>query len=213
MSPQTRSIRRHHRLTRCFLVLVVLILSSSIPRRTAAVAGSCVPPDAPIFIFTVTKTLDGYPILHFQDGNQPSQVTGYHVYLLSFILLSLHLPQLYMGFSWEREAELMSLFFLLAVGWDFLWFVHNPHFGLARFRPADVWWFGTWWLGVPADYVVGLAVSVAVYLAPGRELAARAGRWGAVAGVFAGLVLLSAVARRVTSSSRGARRPRPFRPA
>ena len=28
----------------------------------------------------VTKTLAANPILHFQDGNQPSQVTGYNVY-------------------------------------------------------------------------------------------------------------------------------------
>lgn len=125
-------------------------------------------------------------------------VTGYHVYLLSFILLGVHLPQLYMGFSWTREAELMSLFFLLAVGWDFLWFAHNPHFGLARFKPACVWWFGRWWCGVPCDYVVGLAVSAAVCLVPARDLASLSGRatsWGLVLGVFAGLTLLSLVPR------------------
>src|SRR4029077_20433942 len=59
-------------------------------------------------------------------------ITGYHVFLLSFILLFIHLPLMYLGFSWQREAELMSMFCLLAVFWDFLWFVCNPHFGLAR---------------------------------------------------------------------------------
>lgn len=122
-------------------------------------------------------------------------VTGYHVYLLTFILLLLHLPQLYMGFSWAREAELLSLFFLLAVGWDFLWFAHNPHFGLARFRPEHVWWFGPWWLRVPCDYWIGTGLSAAVYILPAADRAAAAGRWAGVAGVFAGLIVLSLAAR------------------
>src|SRR5262245_14960192 len=59
-------------------------------------------------------------------------VTGYHVFLQLFLLLVIHLPLMYTGFTLEREAELIALFFLLAVFWDFLWFVCNPHFGLAR---------------------------------------------------------------------------------
>jgi hypothetical protein len=136
-------------------------------------------------------------------------VTGYHVYLLAFILLGVHLPQLYMGFSWAREAELMSLFFLLAVVWDFLWFALNPHFGLARFRPSCVWWFGRWICGVPADYLVGLAVSLLVYLAPAGDLdalGARAGAWARTLGVFAGLTLVSLLGRLRLSSRAG--RPR-----
>jgi hypothetical protein len=130
-------------------------------------------------------------------------VTGYHVYLLAFILLFLHLPQLYMGFTWSREAELLSLFFLLAVTWDFLWFAHNPHFGVSRFRPRHVWWFSRWWLGVPADYYVGVVLSAGVYLASARDaaaLAARAGRWAAVLGLFAALVLLTLLLRPRVSS-------------
>jgi uncharacterized repeat protein (TIGR01451 family) len=43
---------------------------------------ACVPPDEPIYIYTVTLTTDGnnYPILHFMDPNQPDQITGYNVY-------------------------------------------------------------------------------------------------------------------------------------
>jgi uncharacterized repeat protein (TIGR01451 family) len=42
----------------------------------------CVPPDEPIYLYTVTRSIDGnnYPILHFMDFNQPGQVTGYNVY-------------------------------------------------------------------------------------------------------------------------------------
>jgi hypothetical protein len=103
------------------------------------------------------------------------------------MLLLIHLPHGYLGFSWDREAELLSLFFLLAVFWDFLWFAFNPHFGLARFNRANVWWFRNWVLGVPADYLLGLTASAAVFLAPAAwrgGLSERALQWGVFAGTF-----------------------------
>jgi hypothetical protein len=45
-------------------------------------------------------------------------VTGYHVCLGTLILLFLHVPQLYGG-SWVREADLLSIFFLLTATWIF----------------------------------------------------------------------------------------------
>jgi hypothetical protein len=116
-------------------------------------------------------------------------ITGYHVCLLSFILLFIHLPLMYLGFSWQREAEVMSMFCLLAVFWDFLWFVCNPHFGLARFRPGQVWWFKTWFLGLPTSYHSGLATSIAIYgaagfLPGGGSWAERFARWGTVFAVL-----------------------------
>lgn len=94
-------------------------------------------------------------------------ITGYHVFLLLFILLFIHLPMMYLGFTVEREAELLSLFCLLAVFWDFLWFVCNPHFGLSRFRAGEVWWFKTWFLGLPTSYYSGLLFSILIYGAAG----------------------------------------------
>jgi hypothetical protein len=113
-------------------------------------------------------------------------ITGYHVYLMTFILLFMHLPVVYLGFSWEREAELLSLFCLLSVFWDFLWFVCNPHFGLARFRAGDAWWFPSWFLGLPTPYTAGLLASAAVYAAAGVlpgsiSWSERALRWGTAA--------------------------------
>jgi hypothetical protein len=42
----------------------------------------CVPPDEPLYLFDLTLSTDGndFPILHFMDPNQPTQVTGYNVY-------------------------------------------------------------------------------------------------------------------------------------
>src|SRR5262245_36992514 len=116
-------------------------------------------------------------------------ITGYHVFLLLVILLFMHLPMMYVGFSLEREAEILALFSLLAVFWDFLWFVCNPHFGLARFRAGQIWWFQSWRLGLPAPYSVGLVLSLAVYtcsgiLIGGPTLAERLARWGMVFAAF-----------------------------
>ena len=75
-------------------------------------------------------------------------VTGYHLCLVRLILLFVHVPQLYAP-SWEREADLLAIFFLLTVTWDFLRFACNRHFGVGRFRKGQIWWFPTWTLGVP----------------------------------------------------------------
>jgi len=117
-------------------------------------------------------------------------ITGYHVYLLAFILLFMHFPLVSQGWSVEREGVTMSLFFLLAVFWDFLWFVCNPHFGLARFNAGKVWWFKKWFLGLPASYFSGLLLSIAAYAAPGLHPASsltwteRAIHWGSVFAVL-----------------------------
>ncbi len=51
-------------------------------RWDAGMIQSCIPPDEPIFISGMRLTTDGndYPILDFQDPNQPSQITGYDVF-------------------------------------------------------------------------------------------------------------------------------------
>lgn len=111
-------------------------------------------------------------------------VTGYHLCLLAVLLLFLHLPQFYGG-SWEREADLLAMFILLTVIWDFLWFACNRHFGIARFRKGQVWWFPAWTLGVPRPYLLGIAFSLTAALAPCLWTGAwadRVQRWGLVFG-------------------------------
>jgi hypothetical protein len=136
-------------------------------------------------------------------------ITGYHVFLLLFILLFMHLPMLHVGFTLEGEAEVLALFALLAVFWDFLWFVCNPHFGLARFRPGEVWWFRTWVLGLPAAYFAGLGLSLLVYvgagvLPGGPGWAERAGRWTTVFAAFAIPTLATMTAIWLSPSRKGA---------
>src|SRR5262245_33485169 len=133
-------------------------------------------------------------------------ITGYHVFLFLFILLLMHLPILQSGFTLEREAELLALFALLSVFWDFLWFVCNPHFGLARFHADAVWWFRSWILGFPAPYFAGIGLSLLVYVGVGLVTGApswseRAARWGTVFASFA-IPTLATVGAVWLSSSR-----------
>lgn len=139
-------------------------------------------------------------------------ITGYHVFLMTFILLFIHLPLVYLGFSLEREAELLSLFFMLAVFWDFLWFVCNPHFGLSRFRAGNVWWFRSWTLGLPSCYFSGLALSLAIYSATvllpgGPSWIDRLARWGTVLGVFLAPTLVTVAGAALASRRRPAPAP------
>ena len=125
-------------------------------------------------------------------------VTGYHVWLMTVILLLLHVPQFYGG-SWEREADLLAMFFLLTVTWDFLWFACNRHFGVARFRKGQVWWFPTWTLGVPRPYLMMIVLSLAAALAPALwtgEWVSRALRWGLVCSELLALTIVAIAIRR-----------------
>jgi hypothetical protein len=51
-------------------------------RWDAGMIPFCIVPDEPIWVYAVTLSTDGnsYPILHFMDANQLSQVTGYNIY-------------------------------------------------------------------------------------------------------------------------------------
>ena len=134
-------------------------------------------------------------------------ITGYHVFLLLFILLFIHLPTAYMGFTLEREAELLSLFFMLAVFWDFLWFVCNPHFGLVRFRPGQIWWFKSWMLKLPVPYFMGLAVSLLIYVSAGLVPGSlswidRVSRWALVFTAFLVPTLVTVSAMALSSHRR-----------
>ncbi|MEK7866731.1 MAG: hypothetical protein AAB434_08600 [Planctomycetota bacterium] len=133
-------------------------------------------------------------------------VTGYHVCMIGLLLLLFHFPAVREPWSWRAEGELLSQFFLVAVFWDFLWFVLNPHYGLRRFRAGEVWWCKRWALGLPVDYWSGIAVSLGLGLVSANPGAAHgAQRWAATFGVLCGLTLLTAAA---ASLRAGAQAPR-----
>jgi hypothetical protein len=60
-------------------------------------------------------------------------LTGYHLWMFSFIGLVFHFPLFFMGqWSWQLEATIMASIMLFWIVEDYLWFVINPAFGWRR---------------------------------------------------------------------------------
>ena len=91
-------------------------------------------------------------------------ITGYHVYINLVILGFLHYPVILSKWTFVGELRIISQYLLVAVWWDFLWFVTNPHYGLRRFKTENIWWHDKWVLGMPKDYIVGTIASAGVWL-------------------------------------------------
>lgn len=99
-----------------------------------------------------TWRVEKSPWLDLFWGGRP--MTGYHAWVFSFMFLIFHLPVFLQG-HWNLKIEFrilggIMLFWILE---DFLWFVLNPAFGLARFSPEFIPWHKKWCLGVPLDYI------------------------------------------------------------
>ena len=95
-------------------------------------------------------------------GHRP--LTRYHVYAFTIPMLVLHLPYA-MGVEWSLAGELRTVatYFVIAVVWDYLWFVLNPAYTVRRFRRGNVWWFEVPWLWrFPRDYYLSIALSIAL---------------------------------------------------
>ena len=83
------------------------------------------------------------------------EVTGYHVFVFSFMAAVFHLPLfLTLRWSWRLEARVLGGLCLFWIAEDIFWFALNPAFGLARLTPAYATWHPHWLLGVPVDYLV-----------------------------------------------------------
>jgi len=90
-------------------------------------------------------------------------VTGYHVALNLLLFLFFHWPFLFVKWNLADELSIIASNTILAVIWDFLWFIINPYFGFEKYRPENIWWFKNWLLGFPIDYYVGILVSFVIF--------------------------------------------------
>ncbi|MCX6678560.1 MAG: hypothetical protein NTU95_11555 [Methanothrix sp.] len=94
-------------------------------------------------------------------------LTGYHAYLIAFIVLLAHMPY-FLGFvipSISIEMRLISLIILLFIVEDFLWFVLNPAYGIRKFKPQYIWWHASsWWWIMPRDYYIFGLIGISLYL-------------------------------------------------
>lgn len=93
------------------------------------------------------------------------ELTGYLFYMLIFIILFLHFP-FFSGVAWtiQGEIEVIFLFFLFSVFWDFLWFVLNPYYGIRKLKKNYVWWHQKWIWNIPVDYPLGILAAFIISL-------------------------------------------------
>ena len=92
-------------------------------------------------------------------------MTGYHLSVFSLVLIFLHYPY-FVNRNWSFSSELttISFFFLVAIIWDFLWFVINPRYDFGAFWTEHVWWHKRWFLHLPIDYWFGFMLSALLYM-------------------------------------------------
>ncbi len=91
-------------------------------------------------------------------------MTGYHAWIFTFILLIFHFPIVLLGvWSWPLEAHILACTILFWIVEDFLWFLLNPAFGLARFTRDHASWHKHWFWFAPTDYWTFLAVSFLLF--------------------------------------------------
>ena len=108
-----------------------------------------------------TWRIEQHPLLIFLGGRA---LTGYHLWMFSFIALVFHFPLFFMGqWSWRLEATVAACVMLFWIVEDYLWFVINPAFGWRRFKKAHVSWHKHWALGAPVDYWVFGAISIVLF--------------------------------------------------
>jgi hypothetical protein len=108
-----------------------------------------------------TWRVEQHPLLNLFWGGKP--LTGYHLWIFSFMALVFHLPLLInWRLNWRLEARILGSLMIFWIVEDILWFALNPAFGLARLTPQNVPWHRHWFLGVPVDYVVFLLIGAAL---------------------------------------------------
>lgn len=100
-----------------------------------------------------TWRIENHPLLDLFFGGKP--ITGYHVWMLSFIFIIFHFP-LFVdpGFDWYIEARIIAGLILFWIIEDFLWFVINPAYGLRKFSSKYISWHKRWWFGLPFEYLL-----------------------------------------------------------
>ena len=96
-------------------------------------------------------------------GGRP--LTGYHVFMILFIIGIIHLPLFFVPWSWRLECLIIGFYLGMVLLEDFLWFAMNPYYGIKNFRRGKIWWHKTWWGPVPSLYWFLLVISVlSIYL-------------------------------------------------
>jgi hypothetical protein len=94
-------------------------------------------------------------------------LTGYHVFMTLFMIAIIHLPLLFVPWSWQLECLLIGFYLGMVTVEDFLWFTLNPYYGIKKFRKGKIWWHKRW-LGPLPDFYWAFLIIIAVLIYLGR---------------------------------------------
>jgi hypothetical protein len=109
-----------------------------------------------------TWRIEEHPLLDIFWGGRA--LTGYHLWMFSFIGVFFHFPLFFMGqWSPQLEARVMASIMVFWIVEDYLWFVINPAFGWRRFKKEYVPWHKRWVWGAPVDYWIFGAIGVLLF--------------------------------------------------
>ncbi|WP_394777346.1 hypothetical protein [Undibacterium sp.] len=104
-------------------------------------------------------------------------MTGYHAWVFPFIAMFFHFPMFFLHqWSWKLQARALACIMLFWITEDFLWFVMNPAFGLARFNPVDANWHKHWIFHAPTDYWIFAVIAALLFWFSYRGNDATSGR-------------------------------------
>jgi len=93
------------------------------------------------------------------------ELTGYHLWVQTFLFSVLHIAYLFTAFSWKVELQLFSFILFVWIVEDFLWFVLNPAFGVKKFKKEYIWWHErTWWWFAPRDYFLFIPTAIVLLI-------------------------------------------------
>ncbi|MDD4290311.1 MAG: hypothetical protein PHH83_03505 [Patescibacteria group bacterium] len=89
------------------------------------------------------------------------ELTGYHFFMFGFVFLIFHLP-FFFNLKWNlsQELNILCIFLIFIVIWDYLWFVINPHFTIKDFKGDHIFWHSKWLFNLPTDYWGSIAISL-----------------------------------------------------
>jgi len=83
-------------------------------------------------------------------GGRP--LTGYHFYMVTFLIVILHFPAVFTEWSFQKELLVWGFLCGLLLLEDFFWFVLNPYYRLSKFRRDQILWHRNWWGPAPDFY-------------------------------------------------------------
>jgi len=93
------------------------------------------------------------------------RLTGYHLAMYLFVILIFYFPYAFgLPFTLFNWTKTLSFYFLFTMVWDFLWFVLNPHYSLAKFKKQYIPWHVVWLFGLPIDYWAAIVLSFVVLI-------------------------------------------------